>query len=84
MDGLKRLDDNYFESLEEKNGDFDLKNLNENGDPNQVQTTSKRTNKIEYLSNQQKQQQNKLDKRTIHEVPRSVRLLGVYFDPNYI
>ena len=32
-DSLKRLDENYFENLEENNGDFDLENLNENGRP---------------------------------------------------
>ena len=80
-DGLKRLDENYFENLNENNGDFDLKNLDENGNPIKISITPTKTNKIKYLSKQQKQQQNKLDKRTIHELPESVRLLGVHFDP---
>ena len=84
-DGLKRLDENYFNNLMEDNGDGDLKNLDENGNQKQTNTKHinniKNINKFKYLTKEQKQKQNRLDKRTVHELPESVRLLGVHFDP---
>ena len=63
---------------------MDLTNLDINGKPikkTMTTTNNKNINKINYLSKKQKQQQKTLTKRTIHELPESVRLLDVHFDP---
>ena len=89
-DGLKRLDENYFDNLEENNGDLDLSNLNNDGVSKSTSQKMKylinsNINKIDRLTKTEKQEleqrHNKLDKRTIHNLPDSVRLLGVHFDP---
>ena len=82
-DGLKRLDENYCDNLKESNGDYDLSNLDENGKPLSITSTmiKGKIQEIKYLSKQQRQQQQKLNFPTIHELPESVRLLGIHFDP---
>ena len=87
-DGLKRLEENYFENLKENNGDYDLVNLTIDGKSktrNKLNNNNNNLNTIKLLSKKEKQkqqqQQNKLEKRTIHELPESVRLLGIHFDP---
>ena len=73
-DGLKRLDENYHKDLIEGNGDLDLDNLDEFG-----KIIDKK------LSNQWNisigNQNDKNIQFSENDLPKSVRILGIHFDP---
>ena len=73
-DGLMRLDDNYQKNLIEGNGILDLDNLNEFGEL--IDNNIKNNWNVSI--------NNKNDKNiqfSDHDLPDSVRILGVHFDP---
>ena len=73
-DGALRLDENYSDTLFEGNGCLDLSNLNEFGE-----IIDKSLDGYSTIA-----MGNKNDKNHIfseHELPKSIRILGMYFDP---
>ena len=72
-DGLLRLDENYQDLLIEGNGCYDLKNLDNLG--NMIDNNLEHYHQIEFGN------KNNENNKSIHELPPSVRILGIHFDP---
>ena len=73
-DGLMRLDDNYQDKLIEGNGMLDLENLDKFGE-----TIKKQLKNHWNISNNNKNDKN--IQFSNHDLPDSVRILGIHFDP---
>ena len=74
-DGLLRLNENYQENLKESNGCYDLSNLDKYGEMIDDQL-------INYPQLKNSNTTSKNNQLSIHELPPSVRILGIHFDPN--
>ena len=73
-DGLMRLDENYEKMLKEENGCLDLSNLDKYGE-----MIENSLNDYPYLDFGKKH--NNKNDNSIHNLPNSVRILGIHFDP---